>query len=513
MRSGTASKRHLRRSRLVFPAGWCYTRQKTKKERTGLNTHIQGFLSALRSIWRKSDGIRLSDLRRDRAIYFLAYTLELVLYAVRQRFLPIRVGLFGFAGSTVIYVAHVLASLGVMMLWSARFRPLIRVSVAVMLAGFIPFIFLPEGYLRLAFGVIAYAGLGGAVTSARCGYAFAANNAERLVGILLMLVGVAFVKLASSLGAAGFAVSAALPLLLLGGLSWCLLRFREEDFTVKEKADKGDARGLYWAFVFFTAYFTIDGYLWNMTDISLQPKYTILCLGMLAAAFLLFAALVWFRLNTWFLWNLFFFCALAMALFALFAPQLGTEVPHYLFSGLAILGWPLCIYMLGCAQRRFASYALLKRCTLIFVLLTPFTTISDDVLYGLVPEHYPLIALIYVLVIVFGLLILSPFSYRHLFAAEWESDLHRSDMRLLQDKVEEVDRFGGYDLTPRQREVAALLLAAKTRRQIAGELGLSESTVKMHTSDLYRKLGINSRVELFRLFGVAETGEDRSDQP
>ena len=469
------------------------------------------FRAALRGIWRRGDGIRLSDIRWNKAFYFLAYTFELVLYAARQRFLPIPVSLFGLSGSTALYVAHILASLAVMLLWNDRFKPLIRISVGVMLTGFIPFLFLPDGYPRLAFGMLAYAGLGGAVTSARCGYAFAANNAERLVGILLMLVGVTAIKLASSLGVSGFPVSRVLPLLLLGGLTWCLLRFREEDFTVKEKADRGDARGLYWAFVFFTAYFTIDGYLWGLTDSSLQPEYTVLCLAILAAAVILFSALVWLRLNTWFLWNLFFFCALAMALFAVFAPQLGTELPHYLFSGLAILGWPLCIYMLGCAQRRFASYALLKRCTLIFVLLTPFTTISDDVLYGLVPEHYPLIALIYVLIIVFGLLILSPFSYRHLFAAEWESDLHRSDMRLLQDKVEEVDRFGGYDLTPRQREVAALLLAAKTRRQIAGELGLSESTVKMHTSDLYRKLGINSRVELFRLVGVTEPGEEDSD--
>ena len=477
-----------------------------------MNTHLQRLRASLRGMWRRGDGISLSDLRRNRLFYILAYTFELVLYAARQRFLPLPFGLFGLSGSTALYIPHILASLAVMLLWSNRFRPLIRISVGVMLAGFIPFIFLPNGYLRLVFGMIAYAGLGGAVTSARCGYAFAANNAERLAGILLMLVSVTLIRFVSSQGVSGFLVSKVLPLLLLAGLSWCLLRFREEDFSVKETAGKGDARGLYWAFVFFTAYFTIDGYLWGMVDITMQPEYIVLCLGMLAAAFILFAALVWLRLNTWFLWNLFFVCALAMALFAVFAPQLGTEMPHYLFSGLSILGWPLSIYMLGCAQRRFASYALLKRCTLVFVLLAPVTTIADDVFYDLFPAYFPVIALICVLVIVFGLLLLSPFSYRRLFSAEWEPDLHRSDMRQLQDKVEEADRFGGYGLTPRQREVAVLLLSAKTRRQIAGELGVSESTVKMHTSDLYRKLGINSRVELFRLFGVAEAGEEETDR-
>ncbi len=61
-------------------------------------------------------------------------------------------------------------------------------------------------------------------------------------------------------------------------------------------------------------------------------------------------------------------------------------------------------------------------------------------------------------------------------------------------------RLSQYDLTHRQKQVALLLLAAKTRRQIAGELKLSESTVKMHVGELYKKLGINSRAELFLRF-------------
>ena len=35
-----------------------------------------------------------------------------------------------------------------------------------------------------------------------------------------------------------------------------------------------------------------------------------------------------------------------------------------------------------------------------------------------------------------------------------------------------------------------------------------ESTVKNHTSELYKKLGINSRVELFKIFGVDENADE-----
>lgn len=68
--------------------------------------------------------------------------------------------------------------------------------------------------------------------------------------------------------------------------------------------------------------------------------------------------------------------------------------------------------------------------------------------------------------------------------------------------TEKLDQFASYKLTPRQKEVALLLLEGKTRRQISGELGLSESTVKLHVSELYKRLGINSRFELFKLFDV-----------
>ncbi|MDR1131994.1 MAG: hypothetical protein LBL15_06210 [Oscillospiraceae bacterium] len=62
--------------------------------------------------------------------------------------------------------------------------------------------------------VLAYAGLGGAVTSARCGYAFAANNAERLVGMVLMFVAVAVICFLGALHISGAAVTHILPVLL-----------------------------------------------------------------------------------------------------------------------------------------------------------------------------------------------------------------------------------------------------------------------------------------------------------
>jgi DNA-binding NarL/FixJ family response regulator len=58
----------------------------------------------------------------------------------------------------------------------------------------------------------------------------------------------------------------------------------------------------------------------------------------------------------------------------------------------------------------------------------------------------------------------------------------------------EVDRFG--ELTPRQREVFHRLIEGKPNKVIQRELGISESTCKMHVSEIFEKLKVKNRVEL-----------------
>jgi DNA-binding NarL/FixJ family response regulator len=57
----------------------------------------------------------------------------------------------------------------------------------------------------------------------------------------------------------------------------------------------------------------------------------------------------------------------------------------------------------------------------------------------------------------------------------------------------------GPRLTPREREVLALLARGLGNKQIAWELSVSEHTVKYHVSSLYAKLGAGSRTEALRL--------------
>ena len=53
----------------------------------------------------------------------------------------------------------------------------------------------------------------------------------------------------------------------------------------------------------------------------------------------------------------------------------------------------------------------------------------------------------------------------------------------------------GSDLTPREREVLALLVDGKTNREIAQQLVISPSTARLHVSNILAKLGAANRTE------------------
>lgn len=64
---------------------------------------------------------------------------------------------------------------------------------------------------------------------------------------------------------------------------------------------------------------------------------------------------------------------------------------------------------------------------------------------------------------------------------------------------DEVHRHHGISLSPRQAEVALLILQGHSSPSVALQLGLSPQTVKVFRKQLYQRCGISSQAELFSL--------------
>ena len=66
-----------------------------------------------------------------------------------------------------------------------------------------------------------------------------------------------------------------------------------------------------------------------------------------------------------------------------------------------------------------------------------------------------------------------------------------ADVQLLRERFE--------SLTPREREILPLVVSGLLNKQIAASIGTSEATVKVHRSQLTRKMGAQSLADLVRM--------------
>lgn len=90
-----------------------------------------------------------------------------------------------------------------------------------------------------------------------------------------------------------------------------------------------------------------------------------------------------------------------------------------------------------------------------------------------------------------------PVSAESLLAAIARARTFDSDARRAHDQRAAVKALMA-KLTPREREVFALVVAGRLNKQIAADLGTVEKTIKVHRGRMMRKLGIHTVQDLVR---------------
>lgn len=69
------------------------------------------------------------------------------------------------------------------------------------------------------------------------------------------------------------------------------------------------------------------------------------------------------------------------------------------------------------------------------------------------------------------------------------------------------------DLTPRERSIMFQVVEGRLNKQIAGEMGITETTVKVHRSNMMRKVNVASLAELCRMVDRLRTAPNVSQAP
>ena len=77
--------------------------------------------------------------------------------------------------------------------------------------------------------------------------------------------------------------------------------------------------------------------------------------------------------------------------------------------------------------------------------------------------------------------------------------LERDQGRINSEKASSGLKSSFETLTPREREIMALVAAGLMNKQVAGKVGLSEITVKVHRGRIMQKMGARSLADLVRM--------------
>ena len=468
-------------------------------------------LTSLRNLLSARDVLPLRHIRRDCLHYFLAFPVAMVLINAQDFILARGADLFGLSQTTVTFLAFVAGAI-VMFALSTRenISAVSKISALIAVAGLVPWLLLPEGTASVLCSAVLMAGIGGCVSSGSFSYVFMLNNAERFFGGALMLLLIESLELADLLLPIPAIVRRLAALGLVAVLCGCMLLSKKLDYAgAGENVTVQFDLSVWLALYLFLSYFVIritgfyapafghpaGAQLWGVLALTL----TALCLALQAI----------FKRSIWTLCSVFFLSSiLGHVMWYAKLPQAA-----YLFSELKEVGFLISLYLVGCVTNKFCGFKMHKRLVLFSMAACGILYMGIDILDRIMPTQTLAAVTAGILFAVF--LLLSPAFSQHLFFADWSREFRLVSMSPPGEAVhtssgsEQKPRLSLDDapLSPREKQLVLLLLRGMTLRQAAPELGLTVSTVATYSKSIYKKLGINSRAELFLMFGYAPPSE------
>jgi DNA-binding CsgD family transcriptional regulator len=173
------------------------------------------------------------------------------------------------------------------------------------------------------------------------------------------------------------------------------------------------------------------------------------------------------------------------------------------------LGYIIICYMCAGAIKRSKSLKMFRLYCLVF--FAEYFVISGlfSVYFNYFDGPNKVLAFGVVLVLVSLCLLFMPLIQKRLFEADWTDGLYLHDMEEYSQPLAETEALNAKEhlgLTPREQEIFTMLLNGAAPKEIAHTLKISYDTVLFHQKNLYRKLSIQSRSELFARYANKAAG-------
>jgi DNA-binding CsgD family transcriptional regulator len=463
----------------------------------------------MKRLFQARDELSLRHIRPERWCALLLFPLTIIAGDVRT--IDIGFSLLGYETKPLIFVCYGLGWL-VFLFLPPRLIPSVFKGAAVVCAALLSMQFLlpPEDGSILGLscffafhfsnGVCAAVGL--------FSYMFALRNAERLIGILLLELWFIVVDdllwelpgLPEFMGGGGAAIFAALLIVLAFSSG-------KEDIPIQElraasapDQKKGIKQSGYLIFFCDICYFAVGTLHYYLEYTDTYEFTSMFAIASLVGIGVLLILLLRMGRSAIQLWNLFFVLALIAFACQFANTPTSVNVGAFFYGFGDAIGYIMVQYMIGCVGRRNRSVEFFRvACIIAFVEYAPCTILLDSsfMLFP-VPDQVTAFAIVTAVVCI-GLM-MTPVLVKRFFDTDWSEEFQALDMSVYAeqaDRASNIDRAEGLGLTPREKEIFTLLLTDMPQKELAATLKISMGTVGFHSKNLYRKLGIQSRTELF----------------
>ena len=461
------------------------------------------FSQGIKKMWNARDELSPRNFRAAILPMLLVFPLSVVIGDLR--FLDQKLVVLGIDSNNLIMMIYGLGFLPVFFAKERHMIPLLRVSVMIQAVLLVMQLLMGPGLPRL-FVYLVFHGANGVSTA--CGlylFSFMLNNVERLfsVAVTQLYYAFSYLFLRYEPVAAFFRTfgSAAVMLALVG----VAFSVRRPSRTTEAQESNPGARasGVSALIVLNMIYYVITLMAMYIEYQETTVTSALYGAGALVSLAVIVVVMLIFNYSALHLWSLCLVCSV-LGIGALHYVPAFTVNAGSLFYGMGEgLGFMILFYLMGGALKRSGSFKLLRLWCLF--LCVNYVVISGIFYFLYDSLNAPNLSLAFPAVLVLALtcFLFSPALQKRLFQTDWTDGYHMADMPLYAHElamVERADETGTLGLTPREKEVFTMLLTEASPKQIAETLRISNATVNFHSKNLYRKLGIQSRTELFAKF-------------